>query len=77
MNLNTIHDLVNLPVLESELMERPMQEGPAHLVVSMFHIQFDRHQALANEGTLQVMYKFLDKQDNVGNVMATDRSILF
>lgn len=40
-----------------------MQKEPTYLVIRTLHVQFDRHQALANERALQIMHEFLDKQE--------------
>lgn len=41
--LYIIDDQINPPILEPKLMEHPMQERLAYLVVSMLHIQLDCH----------------------------------
>lgn len=50
-------------------MKSPLKEVPTHPVISLLHIQLDRHEASSSGGMLKVMHELLDKQDIINDEM--------
>lgn len=51
-NLHTVHDPVDPPILEVEVLKHPSEEPPAHPVIGPLYTQLDCHKASFGRGTL-------------------------
>ena len=58
--------------MESKLLQGPLQELLIHAIISLLHVQLDRHEVVASGGTVEIVYKLLSNKNIIGDTMATD-----